>query len=131
MSESILLIDDDASLLRVTEYNLSSAGFKVVSAKSGKEGIEAFQNNQPDLVITDVQLGDMNGIELLKQFKEQAPDVPVIIITAFGSIKMAVQAMHLGAFTFITKPFDRDTLRLSCVKALRTKVLLCPCQRVW
>ena len=123
MSESILLVDDDASLLRVTEYNLSSAGFKVVSAKSGKEGIEAFQDNQPDLVITDVQLGDMNGIELLKQFKEQAPDVPVIIITAFGSIKMAVQAMHLGAFTFITKPFDRDTLRLSCVKALELRKL--------
>lgn len=123
MSESILLVDDDASLLRVTEYNLSSAGFKVVSAKSGKEGIEAFQNNQPDLVITDVQLGDMNGIELLKQFKEQAPDIPVIIVTAFGSIKMAVQAMHLGAFTFITKPFDRDTLRLSCVKALELRKL--------
>jgi DNA-binding NtrC family response regulator len=123
MSESILLVDDDASLLRVTEYNLSSAGFKVVSAKSGKEGIEAFQDNQPDLVITDVQLGDMNGIELLKQFKEQAPDVPVIIITAFGSIQMAVQAMHLGAFTFITKPFDRDTLRLSCVKALELRKL--------
>ena len=123
MSESILLVDDDASLLRVTEYNLSSAGFKVVSAKSGKEGVEAFQNNQPDLVISDVQLGDMDGIELLKQFKEQAPDVPVIIITAFGSIKMAVQAMHLGAFTFITKPFDRDTLRLSCVKALELRKL--------
>ena len=123
MSESILLVDDDASLLRVTEYNLTSAGFKVVSAKSGKEGIEAFQDNQPDLVITDAQLGDMNGIELLKQFKEQAPDVPVIIITAFGSIKMAVQAMHLGAFTFITKPFDRDTLRLSCVKALELRKL--------
>ena len=118
MSESILLIDDDASLLRVTEYNLSSAGFKVIAAGSGKKGIEAFQNNPPDLVITDVQLGDMDGIEILKQFKELEPDVPIIVITAFGSIKMAVQAMHLGAFTFITKPFDRETLRLSCVKAL-------------
>ena len=123
MSESILLVDDDASLLRVTEYNLTSAGFNVISAKSGKEGIKAFQDNQPDLVISDVQLGDMNGIELLKQFKEKAPDVPIIIITAFGSIKMAVQAMHLGAFTFITKPFDRDTLRLSCVKALELRKL--------
>ena len=113
MSESILLIDDDESLLRVTEYNLSSAGFNVISANNGKDGVEAFQEHQPDLVITDVQLGDTDGIELLKQFKEQEPDIPVIIITAFGSINMAVQAMHLGAFTFITKPFDRDTLRLS------------------
>jgi two-component system NtrC family response regulator len=118
MKESILLIDDDASLRRVTEYNLSSAGFKVISAGSGKEGLAAFQNNPPDLVITDVQLGDMDGIELLQQFKEQEPDVPVIVITAFGSITMAVEAMHLGAFTFITKPFDREALRLSCIKAL-------------
>ncbi len=123
MSDTILLIDDDASLLRVTEYNLSSAGFKVISAQSGKQGIESFLAHQPDLVITDVQLGDMDGLELLKQFKEQEPDVPVIVITAFGSIKMAVQAMHLGAFTFITKPFDRDALRLSCVKALELRQL--------
>lgn len=123
MSETILLIDDDPSLLRVTEYNLSSADFKVISANNGKKGIEAFQNYLPDLVITDVQLGDMDGIELLKQFKEQEPDIPVIIITAFGSINMAVQAMHLGAFTFITKPFDRDALRLSCVKALELRKL--------
>ena len=118
MNDSILLIDDDASLLRVTEYNLSSAGFHVTSAADGKAGLEAFQANLPDLVITDVQLGDMDGLELLKLFKEQEPDIPVIVITAFGSINMAVQAMHLGAFTFITKPFDRDALRLSCTKAL-------------
>jgi two-component system NtrC family response regulator len=74
-------------------------------------------------VISDVQLGDMSGIDLLKQMKVEAPEVPVIIITAFGSIEMAVQAMHLGAFTFITKPFDRDTLRLSCAKALEFGVL--------
>jgi two-component system NtrC family response regulator len=123
MSESILLIDDDASLLRVTEYNLSSTGFNVISANNGKEGIKAFQNAQPDLVITDVQLGDIDGLELLKKFKEQEPDIPVIVITAFGSINMAVQAMHLGAFTFMTKPFDRDALRLSCIKALELRKL--------
>lgn len=123
MNDNILLIDDDASLLRVTEYNLSSSGFTVITGRNGREGIEAFQNNQPDLVITDVQLGDMDGLELLKQFKEQEPDIPVIVITAFGSIKMAVQAMHLGAFTFITKPFDRDALRLSCIKALELRKL--------
>lgn len=123
MTESILLIDDDTSLLRVTEYNLSSAGFHVITAATGKEGLTAFRNSQPDLVITDVQLGDMNGIELLKEFKEKEPDVPVIIITAFGSIKMAVKAMQQGAFTFITKPFDRETLRMSCIKALELRKL--------
>ncbi len=123
MADHILLIDDDESLRRVTEYNLVTAGFSVVSAADGKAGLAAFKKKQPALVITDVQLGDMSGIDLLKQFKEEAPEMPVIIITAFGSIEMAVQAMHLGAFTFITKPFDRNALRLSCAKALELKKL--------
>ncbi len=123
MAEHILLIDDDESLRRVTEYNLIAAGFSVVSAANGSDGLAAFTKNRPALVVTDVQLGDMSGIDLLNQFKKEAPEVPVIIITAFGSIEMAVQAMQLGAFTFITKPFDRDTLRLSCAKALEMGVL--------
>lgn len=118
MNDRILLIDDDESLRRVTEYNLSSAGFEVVTAANGLEGLVRFQEKVPDLVVTDVQLGDLNGLDLLHRFKQQEPDIPVIVITAFGSIEMAVKAMHLGAFTFITKPFDRDALRLSCRKAL-------------
>lgn len=116
--KTILLIDDDASLLRVTEYNLSQAGFVVLAAASGKKGLGLFREKKPDVVVTDVQLGDMDGLEVLKEIKEKQPDVPVIVITAFGSIELAVRAMHLGAFTFIAKPFDRDALRLSCKKAL-------------
>jgi DNA-binding NtrC family response regulator len=123
VNNSILLIDDDASLRRVTEYNLKSAGFEVMPAAGGQEALELFRSRTPDLVVTDVQLGDMNGLDLLKQFKEAEPDVPVIIITAYGSIEMAVKAMHLGAFTFIAKPFDRDALRLSCAKALEMHAL--------
>ncbi len=118
MNNRILLIDDDESLRRVTEYNLNSAGFQVVSAASGKEGVAKFAEKLPDLVVTDVQLGDMNGLDLLKKFKQDEGDVPVIVITAFGSIEMAVKAMQLGAFTFVTKPFARDALRLACKKAL-------------
>ncbi len=123
MKKSILLIDDDESLRRVTEYNLSSKGFKVVTAQSGKQGLENFKIYSPDIVVSDVKLGDMNGIDLLEQIKKQSPDTPVIIITAFGSIEMAVQTMHKGAFNFITKPFDRDTLILSCEQALELKGL--------
>jgi len=118
MANLILLIDDDTSLLRVTEYNLLTAGFKVASAASGAEGLEKFERLGPDLVISDVKLGDMSGLDVLRRVKERARDVPVIVITAFGSIEMAVKAMNLGAFNFITKPFDRDTLRRSCEKAL-------------
>ncbi|MBU1711373.1 MAG: sigma-54 dependent transcriptional regulator [Proteobacteria bacterium] len=118
MAELILLIDDDESLRRVTEYNLTSDGLKVITAASGKEGLDKFKVASPDLLITDVKLGDMSGLDVLEQVKKDSPDTPVIVITAFGSIEMAVSAMQHGAFNFITKPFDRDTLRLSCRKAL-------------
>ena len=118
MADTILLIDDDESLRRVTEYNLSEAGFQVITAGSGGKGLELYSKNNPDLVITDVKLGDMDGLEVLAAIKRESPATPVIVITAFGSIEMAVKAMHEGAFNFITKPFDRETLRLSCSKAL-------------
>ncbi len=118
MTRTILLIDDDPSLRRVTEYNLSQNGFFVITAASGQEGLEVFTHQMPDLVVTDVKLGDMNGLDLLSQIKQVSAEIPVIIITAFGSIEMAVQAMQKGAFTFITKPFDRQTLIHSCQKAL-------------
>jgi len=116
--ERILLIDDDKNLLRVTEYNLKAAGFDVVKAASGQKGLARFRSTSPDLVITDVKLGDLNGLEVLAAIKQQAPDTPVIVITAYGSIDLAVTAIKQGAFNFITKPFDRDTLRLACTKAL-------------
>jgi two-component system, NtrC family, response regulator len=118
MADTILLIDDDESLRRVTEYNLTAAGFDVIPCGSGRDGIVLFKKNDPDLVITDVKLGDMDGLEVLAAIKKESPETPVIVITAFGSIEMAVKAMHEGAFNFITKPFDRDTLRMACTKAL-------------
>jgi DNA-binding NtrC family response regulator len=123
MADTILLIDDDESLRRVTEYNLSEAGFDLITASSGKQGLELFSKSNPDMVITDVKLGDMDGLEVLAAIKRESPEIPVIVITAFGSIEMAVKAMHEGAFNFITKPFGRETLRLSCIKALELRSL--------
>lgn len=123
MKQTVLLIDDDRSLRRVTEYNLGARGFRVIAAASGQQGLGLFQRHRPDLVVSDVKLGDMNGLDLMEEVKASSPDTPVIIITAFGSIDMAVRAMHKGAFNFITKPFDRDTLILSCEKALELRGL--------
>lgn len=123
MKPRILLIDDDASLRRVTEYNLSSAGFTVLGAASGREGLALFHKHDPDLVITDVQLGDLDGLQILAAVKKESPVTPVLVITAFGSIELAVKAMQEGAFTFLAKPFDREALRLSCRKALEMREL--------
>ncbi|MCG8550750.1 MAG: sigma-54 dependent transcriptional regulator [Desulfobacterales bacterium] len=123
MNKTILFIDDDSSLRRVTEYNLTSAGFHVLTADSGRAGLEIFEAREPDLVVSDVKLGDINGLDLLEKVKTTSPDIPVIIITAFGSIEMAVKAMNNGAFNFITKPFDRETLIRSCEKALELRGL--------
>ncbi len=123
MAHRILLIDDDDSLRRVTEYNLSTAGFEVDTAASGLEGMAKFKDKPVDLVVTDVKLGDMNGLDLLTKVKELSSNTPVIVITAFATIDMAVQAMGQGAFHFLAKPFDREALRLSCVKALEMRDL--------
>ena len=123
MKPRILLIDDDPSLRRVTEYNLSSAGFTVLGAASGREGLALFHRHSPDLVITDVQLGDLDGLQILAAVKKESPLTPVLVITAFGSIELAVKAMQEGAFTFLAKPFDREALRLSCRKALEMREL--------
>ncbi|MHB8988668.1 MAG: sigma-54-dependent transcriptional regulator [Desulfobulbia bacterium] len=123
MKPRILLIDDDASLRRVTEYNLSSGGFTVLGAASGREGLALFHRYNPDLVITDVQLGDLDGLQVLAAVKKESPHTPVLVITAFGSIELAVKAMQEGAFTFLAKPFDREALRLSCRKALEMRQL--------
>jgi len=123
MQATVLLIDDDDSLRRVTVHNLETGGFKVSGAASGRQGLEIFAANRPDVVITDVRLGDMDGLDLLARIKEESPDTPVIVITAFGSIDMAVEAMRRGAFNFLAKPFDREALRAACRKALEVSTL--------
>ncbi|RLC04003.1 MAG: sigma-54-dependent Fis family transcriptional regulator [Deltaproteobacteria bacterium] len=123
MPAKILIIDDDKNLLRVTEYNLSDVGFMVDTAAKGSIGLQKFREILPDLVITDVKLGDMSGLDVLETIKRESPDTPVIVFTAFGSIDLAVSAMQKGAFHFITKPFDREMLRQSCWKALELKTL--------
>jgi two-component system NtrC family response regulator len=123
MPAKILIIDDDKNLLRVTEYNLSDVGFVVDTAATGSAGLQKFREILPDLVITDVKLGDMTGLDVLETIKRESPDTPVIVFTAFGSIDLAVSAMQKGAFHFITKPFDRETLRQSCWKALELQTL--------
>ncbi|TWJ19104.1 sigma-54-dependent transcriptional regulator [Geobacter argillaceus] len=119
MKPKILVIDDDASLRRVLEYNLQEEGYDVSTAESGEAGLRLFAEERPSLVITDMKMSGMDGMQVLKSVKEQSPETLVIIITAFGAVDMAVEAMKLGAYDYITKPFNREALRLTVRKALQ------------
>lgn len=119
MKSRILIIDDDTSLRRVLEYNLQEAGYDVASAASGEEGLRLFDDVQPSLVITDMKMPGMGGMQVLAAIKERSPEMLVIIITAFGTVDIAVEAMKAGAYDYITKPFNRDELRLTVAKALQ------------
>ena len=119
MKPIILIIDDDTSLRRVLEYNLQEAGYAVATAASGEEGLGLFDEVSPALVITDMKMPGMDGMQVLKAIKERAPETLVIMITAFGTVDIAVEAMKAGAYDYITKPFNRDELRLTVAKALQ------------
>lgn len=119
MKPKILIIDDDTSLRRVLEYNLQEAGYQVAAAASGEEGLRLFAEESPALVITDMKMPGMDGLQVLKAVKERSPETLVMIITAFGTVDIAVEAMKLGAYDYITKPFNRDELKLTVAKALQ------------
>ncbi|KKR30559.1 MAG: Two component, sigma54 specific, transcriptional regulator, Fis family, partial [Candidatus Gottesmanbacteria bacterium GW2011_GWC2_39_8] len=121
--ENILLIDDDDSLRKVIAHHLTLDGYRVISASGGKEGIELFKRGEFDLVITDLKMPDMDGMEVLREIKLLRDDVVVIMITAYGTIEKAVEALKAGAFDYITKPFNRDELKIAIGKALQVKRL--------
>jgi two-component system NtrC family response regulator len=120
---SILLIDDDDSLRRVMEFSLTEAGYRVQTAASGEDGLRMFEKNSFDAVITDITMAGLSGMEVLAKVHGQDSRLPVIIITAYGTIESAVEAMKRGAFDYITKPFNRDELRLTLDKALKMRRL--------
>ena len=119
----ILVVDDDASLRKVLTYTLSEAGYEVLEAGSGEEALDVLAAQTPDVVITDLRMKGMHGLDLLAHVKEQLPQTLVVVITAFGSVDSAVKAMKKGAFDYITKPFDRDALILSIRRALRYRAV--------
>ena len=123
MVEKILVVDDDASLRRVLEYNLAKEGYAVLTADSGEKALALLEAERVDLLITDIKMPGMDGMDLLRRVRQASPETQVIVITAFGTIEMAVEAMKAGAFEYVTKPFNRDELSLAVRKALRLRSL--------
>ena len=120
----ILIIDDDDSLRRVMEFSLTEANYRVATAASGEEGLRLFAENAFDAVITDITMPGISGMDVLERLRQKDAAVPVLIITAYGTIENAVEAMKQGAFDYITKPFNRDELRLTLDRALKMSRLV-------
>ena len=120
----ILVIDDEERLCWALEKGLRQEGYQVITATRGKEGLELIQNETPSLVILDLKMPDMDGLEVLVKAKDLIPKLPVIMITAHGSIDTAIEAMKLGAVDYITKPFDLDELKIVVKQALMVSRLL-------
>lgn len=106
----VLIIDDDEIIRKSCEKVLSPEGYTVVSAQSGREGLKLLSNKPFDLVLTDLRMPDMNGIDVLKKVKERGPDIEVIIITGYGTIKSAIEAIRYGAYDYVEKPFSPEEL---------------------
>jgi two-component system, NtrC family, response regulator AtoC len=114
----ILVVDDEPKMRRVLEIMLQKMGHRVLAAENGREAMVIFQANTVDLVITDLRMPEMNGIELLASLRAQESDAPVIVITAHGTIETAVKAMKHGACDYILRPFDIGVLELAVERAL-------------
>jgi DNA-binding NtrC family response regulator len=118
-ASTLLIVDDDSSFLRVLEYQLKQAGYDVLKAENGKKALEIFSQNHCHAVLTDLDMPELSGNELLKAVKEQSPDTPVIVITAYGTIDSAIEAMKAGAFHYLTKPVNQDAMLHSLDQALK------------
>ncbi len=125
MSEfKILLIDDEPAQLKALSGFLVKKGFDVTTASSGLRGIDVLKTETIDLIITDFKMPDLNGLDVLEKGKQINPDVGVIVMTAYGSIENATQAMQNGAIDYLTKPIDLDQLEIVINKALEHKQLV-------
>src|SRR6185503_7521785 len=120
---TILVVEDDAAMRTMLREALEEDGYTVEAATGGRAGIERVRQGGIDLVVSDVKMPDLDGIDMLREIKAVTPSPHVITITAFGSIDTAIRAVKLGAFDYITKPFDVDQLILSVQKALAERAL--------
>ncbi|ELJ9648885.1 two-component system response regulator GlrR [Enterobacter hormaechei] len=114
----LLLVDDDPGLLKLLGMRLVSEGYSVVTAESGQEGLKVLSREKIDLVISDLRMDEMDGLQLFTEIQKQQPGMPVIILTAHGSIPDAVAATQQGVFSFFTKPVDKDALYKAIDSAL-------------
>lgn len=120
---NILIVDDDRNLLELMGMMLQSAGYEVTTAHDGEGALSAVKGDAFDLAVVDLRLPGTDGISLMREFHQINPEMPVIILTAHSSVKSAVEAIRMGAFNYLAKPFDLDELLLQIERALENRRL--------
>ncbi|MDI6736282.1 MAG: sigma-54 dependent transcriptional regulator [bacterium] len=121
--DKILIVDDDKDILRLLSDIIKSEEYGVITASDGRKALKEIMSHSPALVLLDIKLPEMDGLKVLEEIKKIDKNLPVIMLTAYGHIKDAVQAMKLGAFDYITKPFDNEEIMLNIKKALESRYL--------
>src|SRR6476620_8433709 len=121
MANKALVIDDDVSTLDLMRFQLQSEGFEVSTAENGKKGLDFIKENEFDIILTDLNLPDVSGIDMVKQSKEILPETEIIMITGFGSTEKAIEATKAGAFYYIEKPVEFEELLVLIGKAIERK----------
>ena len=117
MKEKVLVIDDERPTLKMFKLLLSAYGYEVLTAENGQEGIDIFKRESPGLVLTDIKMPVMDGIEALKAIKRLNANTEVIVITGHGDMDLAIQALNLDATDFINKPLQRESLEKALTRA--------------
>jgi nitrogen regulation protein NR(I) len=121
--KQVLIVDDEPNLRKILAAQLSRDGYDVMVAEDGEQGLTMLRENHIDLVVTDLKMPKVDGMTLLREALRESPDLPIVMITAHGTVDTAVEALKLGAFDYLTKPFDKDEVRQVVAKALRTRQL--------
>ena len=123
-AEKILVVDDEEAIREVVSTLLEAQGYQVTIASNGRMGLEKFQADPHDLVLSDIVMPEMDGLKLLERVRANNKDVPVIMVTAMHDISIALQAIRAGAYDYILKPFEKDQLYLSVRRALEHRRLV-------
>ncbi len=121
--KQVLVVDDEPNLRKILAAQLSRDGYDVSTAEDGEQGLTFLRENHVDLVITDLKMPKVDGMTLLKEALRENPELPIVMITAHGTVDTAVEALKTGAFDYLTKPFDKDEVRQIVAKALKTRQL--------
>jgi DNA-binding NtrC family response regulator len=123
MSQRVLVIDDETSILHTLEILLRGEGFEVTVRTTGKEALDRWDETPPDIVISDIRMPGMTGMDVLSAIRERDPEVPVILMTAQASLQSAIEAVNRGAFYYLQKPFSNDDLVALCRRAAESRTL--------